>query len=858
MSFFAKFFNSNEKELALLRQLVANINGFEVEVQKIKEADFTTKTKTWQEELKNLSYEEKQDYLNKILPEAFALVREASKRAVKMRHYDVQLMAGIALHQGKVAEQKTGEGKTLTATAPLYLNALTGDGTHLVTQNDYLASHHAAWMGPVYAYLGLTVGFITEDQGYIFDSAFDNPEFVDPIAKRLKPVTKSQAYSCHITYGTNHNFGFDYLRDNMVRFSEGVSQTNPNKNLGKHYFAIVDEADSLLIDVARTPLIISEPAEQSTQKYYEIAKLVKALEKGTDYDVDEKRNSATLTDLGIKKLERMLNVDNLYEKDFETVHHVEQALRAKALFAKDKDYILKDGKIVIVDKFTGRLLPSNRYGEGLHQAIEAKEGVEIQRESRTLAEISYQNYFRLYNKLAGMTGTAETEAEELNKIYKLEVIVIPTHMPMIRKDHSDVVYKTERGKFQAAAEEIEAKHKTGQPILVGTTSVEKSELLHEFLKRKGVPHEILNAKNHEREALIIENAGKRDAVTVSTNMAGRGVDILLGGANATQTEQEDVRKLGGLHVIGTERHESRRIDNQLRGRAGRQGDAGSSRFFVSLQDDLMRVFGGEMVERLMDKFGLDESVPLESRLVSTAIENAQKRVEGHNFDIRKRVVEFDDVMNQQRNVIYKLRRKILGLEDGGFNKEWFVGKITAFTEEDLNVLWDKWEKAFGLVEWHRAVSFYSLEVIDALWIEYLDEMDDVMEGIHLRGYAQKDPLVEYRKEGHDRFAHLAERIYANIAERFVNLAKSLEDDAVEKIEEAVKPVKLEAQSAKRLQYKYGEVETGVSAEEEEHKRFKVEPVKSGITKVGRNDPCPCGATKPDGTSVKYKNCHGKG
>ncbi len=850
MGLLGGIFDSNEKELKKLRSVVAEINKFEDKVSKLSESQIKDQTNNWKESLKGKSPEEKNDFIESILVDAFALVREAAKRTLEKRHYDVQLMAGIALHEGKIAEQKTGEGKTLTATAPLFLNALTGEGVHLVTPTDYLSTHHAGWMGPVYHYLGLSVGSIAQEKAYIFDPNFDNPEFLDVVSKKLRSVSRREAYQCDVTYGTNHEFGFDYLRDNMSWDTSQIRQTNPNGEFGAHNYAIVDEVDSILIDVARTPLIISAPAEESTQRYYDIAKLVQNLVTKTDYEVDEKRHSASLSELGIRRVERFLGVDNLYEKDFETVHHVEQALKAKALFLKDRDYVVKDGKVVIVDQFTGRLLPSNRYSEGLHQAIEAKEGVEIQRESRTLAEISYQNYFRMYKKLAGMTGTAETEAEEFHKIYKLDVLVIPTHKPNIRKDNPDVVYKTERSKFSAAANEIAEKYAKGQPVLVGTTSVEKSELLHEYLKRKGIPHEILNAKNHEREALIITQAGRAGAVTVSTNMAGRGVDIILGGDPPDPKEQEEVVKAGGLHVIGTERHESRRIDNQLRGRSGRQGDPGSSRFFVSLQDDLMRIFGGATVERLMDRFGMDENTPLESRIVSSAIENAQKRVEGHNFDIRKRVVEFDDVASTHREVIYKLRKKILGV-GGSLDKDWFIGKLQPFIEDDLANIWSKYEKEVGSEAWNSIVTRISLEIVDTLWMEHLDDMDDVMEGINLRGYAQRDPLVEYRKEGHQRFSALVERIYSNIAQRIDQIAK-IEIEGFKKIEVS-KPT-----GETDMVFRHGELESGVAEEEAEHRKFKVEPVKSGLTKVGRNDPCPCGKTKPDGTPVKYKNCHGGG
>lgn len=843
------FLDSNEKEIAKLRKIVEQINALEPKFSKLSDSEIVAKTREWQNEFKGKTHEAKQAHLSLILPEAYALVREAAKRSLKQRHFDVQLLAGIALHHGKIAEQKTGEGKTLTATAPLYLNALTGDGAHLVTPNDYLSSHQAAWMGQVYHQLGLTVGTIVQERAFVYDPNYDNPEFLDLVSKKLKPATRIEAYQCDVTYGTNHEFGFDYLRDNMAWEKDKIVQINPNGDYGAHNFAIVDEVDSILIDVARTPLIISAPAEESTQKYYEIAKLIDNLVKKTDYDIDEKQHSATLTDLGIRRVERLLGVENLYEKDFETVHHVEQALKAKALFLKDRDYVVKEGKVVIVDQFTGRLLPSNRYSEGLHQAIEAKEGLEIQRESKTLAEVSYQNYFRMYKKLAGMTGTAETEAEEFHKIYKLDVLVIPTNKPNIRKDAADIVYKSEKGKFVAVANDIAERYAKGQPVLVGTTSVEKSELLHELLKRKGVPHEILNAKNHEREALIIAQAGKKGAVTVSTNMAGRGVDILLGGESPDPKEQEEVRVAGGLHVIGTERHESRRIDNQLRGRSGRQGDPGSSRFFVSLQDDLMRIFGGAAVERMMDRFGLDDNTPLEAGMVSKAIENAQKKVEGYNFDARKRVVEFDDVMNQHREVIYKLRRKILGIGDDSGTDEWLISKLQPFTETELETLWQKFSSQIGAENWKGLVTRISLEVIDTLWMEHLDDMDDVMDGINLRGYAQLDPLVEYRKEGHERFKALVEKVYASIADRVSQIAK-IEVQNVKQVET------LRPEAGRPLLYKHGELESGV-AEESKDAGVKVQPVKAGST-VGRNDPCPCGKTKPDGTPVKYKNCHGKG
>jgi preprotein translocase subunit SecA len=670
---FGGLFDSNERQLKKFYPIVDQINKLSEELSGLSESEIKQQTNDWKIELKEMSPEEQDAHLDKILPRAYALVKEATKRTQGIELHDVQLIAGIALHQGKISEQKTGEGKTNTAVLPLYLNALTGRGVHLVTPNDYLARHGAGWMGPIYEYLGVSVGVIMQEKAFVYNPEYEGAAFQDEYAIHLQEVERAGAYRQDVTYGTNHEFGFDYLRDNMVRNLNEMAQTNALGQWGVHNFAIVDEVDSILIDVARTPLIISTSYAQPTERYHQAAGIVRQLIKDTDYEVEEKYKNAFLTDLGIRRVEKMLGVSHLYEEDFEMVHLIEQTLRAHTVYEKDKDYVVKDGKIVVVDQFTGRLLPSNRYSQGVHQALEAKEGVPIQEESRTMAEISYQNYFRMYEKLGGMTGTAATEAEEFYKIYSLEVIVVPTHEPVIREDFNDVVYKTEAAKFKAAADDIEKKYQKGQPVLVGTTSVDKSQVLHELLKRRKIPHEILNAKNHEKEALIIAQAGKKHAVTVSTNMAGRGVDIKLGGDPGSKKEKDAVMKLGGLHVVGTERHESRRIDNQLRGRSGRQGEPGSSKFFVSLQDDLMRIFGGSQVENLMDRFGLDESVPLESGLVTRAIENAQKKVEGFNFDQRKRVVEMDDVINVHRDVIYKLRRRVLEITEGNEeHRQWII------------------------------------------------------------------------------------------------------------------------------------------------------------------------------------------
>ncbi|MFA5776162.1 MAG: preprotein translocase subunit SecA [Patescibacteria group bacterium] len=852
---FGKLFDSNERQINKFRPMVAEINKLEEWAKALDQNQMIEQTNQWIAELKDKSDIEQKEHLNKILPKSYALVREASLRTLQKRHFDVQLMAGMVLHQGKISEQKTGEGKTLTATLPLYLNALTGKGAHLVTPNDYLSRHGAGWMGPIYSYLGLKVGVIMQERAFVYDTEHNNPEFQDEYAKHLKESPRKEAYLCHITYGTNHEFGFDYLRDNMARSTNDVVQTNPNGEYGAHSFAIVDEVDSILIDVARTPLIISTTAQKPSERYKNANQIVKNLIKNQDYEVDEKFKTSTLTDLGIRRIEKMLSVVNLYEQDFEMVHLLEQALTANSLYEKDKDYVVKDGQVIIVDQFTGRLLPSNRYSHGLHQALESKEGVEIQQESRTLAEISYQNYFRMYKKLAGMTGTAETEAEEFFKIYKLEVLSIPTHRPCVRKDLNDVIYKTEAAKFKAVADEIAEKHQKGQPVLVGTTSVEKSQMIHEQLKRRGVKHEILNAKNHENEALIIAQAGKKGAVTVSTNMAGRGVDIILGGDPSTPEEQQEITSLGGLHVIGTERHEARRIDNQLRGRAARQGDPGSSRFYISLQDDLMRIFGGDQMKNLMDRFGMEDNTPLEAGLVSRSIENAQKKVEGFHFDSRKRVVEFDDVINIHRDVVYKLRRKILSfteLADGSTrnlpehineNSDWLINKLaenTDFTQE----FWDKMQSGFGEIPWHLIFAESSLPVIDINWMDHLIDMENLRESTALKTYAQRDHLVEYRTEGHGRFELLVKRIYNEIWQRLQNIETQVSGSALKKQNDsllAMGPVT----------YQHGELQSGVTAEDDAPRGFKVEEVKSGGPKIGRNDPCPCGSGK------KFKNCHGK-
>ncbi|MFC1621970.1 preprotein translocase subunit SecA [Patescibacteria group bacterium] len=842
---FGKLFDSNEKQLKKLQPLVDEINALGAEMEKLSEAQVKEKTKNWKNELAEMDYNDQQKYLDKIMVEAFALVKEATKRTQSITLHDVQLMAGITLHQGKITEQKTGEGKTNTATLPLYLNSLTGSGTHLVTPNDYLSRHGAGWMGPVYDYLGVTVGCTMQEKSYVFDPKHESHEFKDEYAIHFKKVEKPDAYRCDITYGTNHEFGFDYLRDNMVYGLDQMSQTTPNGQWGIHNFAIVDEVDSILIDVARTPLIISTSYAQPTERYRQAADIVRQLIKDSDYEVEEKYKNASLTDLGIRRVEKLLGVENLYEQDFEMVHLIEQTLRAHTLYEKDKDYVVQGGKVIVVDQFTGRILPNNRFSQGVHQALEAKESVSIQEESRTMAEISYQNYFRMYKKLAGMTGTAMTEAEEFYKIYKLDVVAIPTNDQIARIDQNDVVYKTEAAKFKAAADDIEEKYKKGQPVLVGTTSVEKSQLLHSLLQRRKIPHEILNAKNHEKEALIISQAGKKHAVTVSTNMAGRGVDIKLGGDPATSEEKKEIMDLGGLHVVGTERHESRRIDNQLRGRSGRQGEPGSSRFYVSLQDDLMRVFGGAQVENLMNRFGIDESIPMEAGIVTKAIENSQKKVEGFNFDRRKQTVEMDDVINVHRQVVYQLRRRVLEMGAGDeTHKDWFIKKVQEFAPEFTAKKWDEFAEKFGKEVWLDGIAKISLPIINVLWMEHLVVMDQLREGVGMQAYAQKTPMVEYKREGHERFEMLVSKIYSSVAERLLA---------------AVEPANVgishagPTQRGQNISYQKGEFESGVGEESsavQAQGPARVQKVESGKEKVGRNDPCPCGSGK------KFKRCHG--
>ena len=827
--------SKNDRELKRLSVILNEVNNFETKLVQLSDAQLKEKTPYFKEKLNNGLT------LDDILPEAFAVAREASRRTLMMRPFDVQVIGGIVLHEGKIAEMKTGEGKTLAATMPLYLNALEGRGCHVVTVNDYLARRDAEWMGPIYRFLGLTVGVIIH--------GMDDDE-------------RRQAYHQDITYGTNNEFGFDYLRDNMKFSLDDYVQREFN-------YAIVDEVDSILIDEARTPLIISGASEESTDKYYRINQIIPRLKKDADYTVDEKSKTVVLTEEGVANVEKYLNVQNLYEpKNIEIVHHVNQALRAHTLFKRDVDYLVRDGQVVIVDEFTGRVMPGRRYSDGLHQALEAKEKVKIEKENQTLASITFQNYFRMYKKLAGMTGTADTEAEEFKKIYNLEVTVIPTNMPMIRQDHNDLIYKTEDEKIKAVIEEVKALNKARRPVLIGTISIEKSELLSKYLSRAGVKHHVLNAKNHEKEAEIVAEAGQPGQVTISTNMAGRGTDIKLG---------EKVAELGGLHILGTERHESRRIDNQLRGRSGRQGDNGSSRFYLSLEDDLLRVFGAERISSVMDTIGIEEGQPIEHKYISRAIENAQKRVEGQNFDIRKHLLDYDDVMNNQRKVVYEQRKKVLrgdGLWDDvsemveeiagelisevvgekGHRDDWDLkpledslfkqfnlrldiagaGELNSaeaigsfVTESVLKYLRDK-EKEFNPELMSYLMKVIMLQAIDTHWKEHLLSMDHLREGIGLRGYGQKDPVREYQREGYAMFMEMISRIKMDTLEKLC-MVRIQREEEVEEIRQKQK-------------------QDYIMSRGEDTPAKKT--IKRESEKVGRNDPCPCGSGK------KYKKCCG--
>jgi preprotein translocase subunit SecA len=875
------FGSSNDRELKKIAPIVVEVNSFEPRISALSDSDLQAKTAEFRQRIAN------GQPLDELLPEAFAVVREAGKRVLNMRHFDVQLIGGTALHKGRIAEMKTGEGKTLVATLPTYLNALEGKGVHVVTVNDYLAKRDSEWMGRLYKFLGMSVGVIHHG--------------IDETQRR-------ESYHSDITYGTNNEFGFDYLRDNM-KFDVA------HRVQRGYHFAVVDEVDSILIDEARTPLIISGPSDESTEKYYRIDKIVPRLRRDIDYQVDEKHRTVTLTEEGVAKAEPMLGVDNLFDpSNMEILHHVNQGLKAHTLFKRDVEYVVKEGEVLIVDEFTGRLMPGRRWSDGLHQAVEAKEGLKIQQENQTLATITFQNYFRMYTKLSGMTGTAETEAEEFLNIYKLEVMTIPTNRVLRRIENSDVIYRTEREKFEAVVNEIKKCHEKGQPVLVGTISIDRSEKLAAMLKRTGIKHVVLNAKYHEKEAEIVAQAGRKGAVTIATNMAGRGTDILLGGnpeflardvlrkrdidpavatpeqwqeaiaqvKPAIDKEHEEVVQAGGLHIIGTERHEARRIDNQLRGRSGRQGDPGSSRFYVSLEDDLMRIFAAERISNIMQRLGMEEGVPIESKLVSRQIEGAQKRVEGQNFSYRKHVLEYDDVMNKQREAIYGLRRQLLEGED---QKEYIVRMadeiMVSLVEQhapadvlpgqwDLDALstavkeqfgfdyraegidaaglgpkaleeeliakahekYDQKEAIIGAPAMRYHERMIMLQIADSHWKDHLLAMDHLKEGIGLRGYGQRDPLVEYKKESYDLFEDLMNRIDEDSL-RFLFLLQPIEE---KKMDEQIE------RKQKRQDMILSQV--GGDGESGAHQ------VKRDAPKVGRNDPCPCGSGK------KYKKCHG--
>ena len=815
MSILTKIFgDANEKYIKRFQPIVEKINSLEPEMSNLPNDDLKERTNQLKEKYRG------GENLDNLLPEAFALVRESAKRMLGQRHFDVQLIGGMVLHEGKIAEMKTGEGKTLAATLPAFLNGLTGKGVHIVTVNDYLAERDAVWMGQIYNLLGLSVGCITHDSAYVYDPNYAPQKDQKPLdGKRdeerdivggfkvvksyLRPVSRREAYDADIAYGTNNEFGFDYLRDNMVYDLKDQSQRG-------FYFAIVDEVDSILIDEARTPLIISGQGEESTEKYYQFAQLVSRLEETDDYVIDEKMKAATFTEAGQNKIVKYLGTDPWAENDISTTHQLEEALKARTLFLRDRDYVVKEGQIIIVDEFTGRLLMGRRYSGGLHQAIEAKEGVKIQPESKTFATVTFQNYFRMYEKLAGMTGTALTSAEEFDKVYHLEVVSIPTNKPLIRKDLADRIYKTVDGKFKAVVREIKERHKNGQPVLVGTVSIEKNEYLGKLLDREGIPHQILNAKHHEKEGEIIAQAGRLGAVTIATNMAGRGVDIILGGNPPLSDEANKVRQAGGLHIIGTERHEARRIDNQLRGRSGRQGDPGSSQFFVSLEDDLMRIFGGDRIKSFMEMMKIPEDQPIEAGLISKAIESSQSKIEGMNFDLRKHILEYDDVMNKHREIFYKKRREILERAQAGTLRDKILEIIAkaGFSEDDYK----KREEQIGQDKMRQIERFVCLQILDNFWEEHLDNMEHLRDSVRLRAYGQQDPLVEYKSEGHRMFKKLLEDIDLSIANAIFQ----------------------------------AEIKPAAPKPREE----KVVPV-GQKNEVGRNDPCPCGSGK------KYKKCHGK-
>ncbi len=796
------FGDPNKRFLKKLELLVESVNKQEKALEKLSDEELKEKTIVFKNRLNPPTGGET---LDDILPEAFAVVREAAKRTLNQRHFDVQLLGGIILHQGKIAEMKTGEGKTLVATLPAYLNALEGKGVHIVTVNDYLSRRDAVWMGQIYQALGLSVGCLNHESSYLYDPLHTQKN-LDEVRDKLgsfkvvheflRPCSRKEAYEADITYGTNNEFGFDYLRDNLSYDKNQVCQR-------EHHYVVVDEVDSILIDEARTPLIISAPAEESSDFYLMFSRIAEKLQEGRDYIVDEKLKAISLAEEGIERAEKMLGIGDIYtEKGIKYVHHLETAVRAKALFTLDKDYVVKNGEIIIVDEFTGRMMPGRRWSEGLHQAIEAKEGVAIQKESRTLASITFQNYFRMYKKFSGMTGTALTSAEEFYKVYNLETIVVPTNKPLIRKDSMDLIFQTEKGKFQAVVTKIKDLHQKGQPVLVGTVSIEKNEHLSAILKKEGIPHHVLNAKHHEEEGEIIAQAGRKGGVTIATNMAGRGVDIVLGGNPPDPEQSRGVCELGGLFVLGTERHEARRIDNQLRGRSGRQGDPGETQFFVSLEDDLMRIFGPGRIKNMMARFGIPEDQPIENKLVNNAIESAQSKIEGFNFDSRKHLLDYDDVMNHQRKIIYGRRRKILFGDD-----KYIFSELEKISEEI-----EKKRQEMGDERFFSTMRVLMLQVIDMLWLEHLEAMDYMRSSVRLRAYGQRDPLVEYKNEGLRMFRQIESAINNTIAEMALKVGVQPVVQNVQNVHDSV--------------------------------------VHNVHDKVGRNDPCPCGSGK------KHKKCHG--
>jgi preprotein translocase subunit SecA len=824
MSFLGIFGDSSTKFIKEANKIVEKINALEEGVLALKDEDFPLKTQEFRDRLRA------GETLENILPEAFALVREAGRRNLGERHYDVQIIGGLALHRGNIAEMKTGEGKTLVATLPAYLNSLAGNGVHIVTVNDYLARRDAVLMGQVYNFLGVTVGVInSQNVSYLYDPKHSEEDKErDEVGEFkivydfLRQVSRKEAYQADIVYGTNHEYGFDYLRDNLATRVEDLVQRD-------HSFAIVDEVDSILIDEARTPLIISSQSGDSEDFYVQFSRIARELKKDTDYTVDEKLRAIQLTDEGINKAEKLLGIENIYtEKGIKYVHHLETAVKAQAIYERDKDYVVKEGEVIIVDPFTGRLQPGRRWSEGIHQAIEAKEGVKIEKETRSSGSITFQNYFRFYKKLSGMTGTAETSAEEFLKVYGLDVIVIPTNAPVIRIDHKDLIYQTEKGKFQSIAKKVKELNQKGQPVLIGTISIEKNELLSAYLREVGVQHTILNAKNHEKEGEIIAQAGRRGAVTIATNMAGRGIDIKLGGNPIVKEEYEAVKNAGGLFVLGTERHEARRIDNQLRGRSGRQGDPGETQFFVSLEDDLMRIFGAERIKGMMGRFGIPEDQPITNGLVSKTLESAQKKIEGFHFDSRKHTLEYDDVMNHQRNIVYKRRGEMLRADRDGIEK--LLQDVSQGIENGEAIIKEKREK-LGDEAFFETVRRIALYTNDTLWMEHLEAMDYLRSSVNLRAYGQREPIVEYKKEGLKMFKEMEEvfrdQVFELVSKINIETAKATPKD-----EPKVKQTLVTNQS---------------------------EPVtvnkKLAGEEVGRNDPCPCGAINPEtGEVYKYKKC----